>query len=207
MTAMKINQQEIIAYLLHELSPERQEQVGYLIRQDEEWKMEFEKWALVMENLSSDKKSARSFDDIPNRYWSTFLPRVRERIDTKEQKRHIFRVRFIQAVPSFGLAVLILFFMNNVLITNQKIDYLLDQYNWMRSLNSSEIIDQYIGENVSVADKFINEVLGTDDDENTALTDWEGAYNPTESVLLDDNGLTPEEQKELLQNLEKTTTF
>lgn len=203
---MKTHQEEIVAFILNELPPNRQEEVGLLIQQDEEWKVEFEKWSSVMKNLNSKKQLTRSFGDIPDRYWSTFLPRVRERIDEKQQKRRIFRERFVQAVPSFGLALLILFFLNNVLITNQKIDYLLDQYNWVSSLNSSEIIDHYISENVAAADEFISDVLDTGSDENTVLTDWEETYNPTESVL-DYSSLTQEEQKELLDNLEKTITF
>ena len=203
---MKVDQQEIIAYIMHELPAERQDQVRHLIQQDHEWTVEFEKWSVTMTQLNNEKTLVRSPAGIPDRYWNSFLPRVRERIDAKEQKRRVFRERFIHAVPSFGLAVLILFFMHNVLITNKKIDYLLDQYNWVRSLNTSKVIDQYIDNNVASADDFIKDVFDFGKEGSATISDWDDAYNPTESVL-DYSSLTHEEQKELLENLEKTTTF
>lgn len=203
---MKVNQQEIIEFILHELPSERQKQVEYLVQQDEEWKIEFEKWSSVIRLVSNENQPVKSFDDIPDRYWSTFLPRVRERIDAKTKRREVFRERFFHVIPSFSLAIVILFFLNSVLVTGKKIDYLLDQYDWVSSLNSTGIIDDYIAKNDTAAESFISDVLDNGDSENASLTYWEEALNPTESIL-DYTALTHEEQRELLDNLEKTTTF
>ncbi|MBL7994050.1 hypothetical protein JNM05_01645 [bacterium] len=203
---MKINQQEIIEFILHELPADRQQEINRLIQQDEDWKAEFDKWSSVIQHINDDRPCAAKYDDIPDRYWSTFLPRVRDRIEFKTRRRTVFRERFVHAVPSFGLALVLLFFMNSVLLTNQKIDYLLDQYDWVSSLNSTRIIDHYIGQNESAADEFISDVLDNDEAGNAALTYWEETFNPTESVL-DYSALSSEEQIELLDNLEKITTF
>ncbi|MBL7961328.1 hypothetical protein JNL27_13935 [bacterium] len=203
---MKINQKEIIEFILRELPAARQQEINHLVQQDEDWKAEFDKWSSVIQNINDEKQYVTKYDDIPDRYWSTFLPRVRDRIDTKAGRRNIFRERFIHAVPSFGLALVILFFLNSVLITNQKIDYMLDQYDWVSSLNSTRIIDHYIGQNESAADEFISDVLDNDEADNAALTYWEETFNPTESVL-DYSALSSEEQNELLDNLEKISTF
>lgn len=152
------------------------------------------------------KDRPRKFNDVPDRYWNSLLPRVHERIDDRAQRRRLLRGRLIHAVPSFGIAVLILFFLNNVLITNKKIDYLLDQYSWISSLNTTEVIDQYVSENVSAADEFVNSLLQSGEDNTTVLTEWDGTYSPTETAL-DDNNLTQDEQKELLENLEKPHHF
>ncbi|KAB2880060.1 hypothetical protein F9K33_07060 [bacterium] len=203
---MKINQQEIIEFILHELPANRQQEIYHLVQHDEDWKAEFDKWSSVIQNINNEKQYVAKYDDIPDRYWSTFLPRVRDRIDTKTRRRAVFRERFVHAFPSFGLALVILFFLNSVLLTNQKIDYLLDQYDWVSSLNSTRIIDHYIGQNKSAVDEFISDVLNNDEADKTALTYWEETINPTESVL-DYSALSPEEQNELLDNLEKITTF
>lgn len=202
---MKVNSQDIIDYLWHELPPDRWVEIDRLIREDEAWKAELEKWTSFKEDLNREKQPALSFEDMPNRYWSSFLPRVRERIDAKTQNRQIFKERFIHTAPSFALAALMLFFLSNVLLTGKKIDYLLDQYTWIRNLNTSEIMDRYVRQNVSDADDIIGALTSGDDDKNI-LADWEGSYTPAD-FFLDENGLTPDEQKELLQNLEKTTTF
>ena len=159
-----------------------------------------------MGQLNNEKTGLRKFNDVPDRYWNSLLPRVHERIDDRVQRRRLLRGRLIHAVPSFGLAVMILFFLNNVLITNKKIDYLLEQYSWISSLNTTEVIDQYVSENVSAADEFVNSLLQSGEDNTTVLTEWDGTYSPTETAL-DDNNLTQDEQKELLENLEKTTSF
>jgi hypothetical protein len=203
---MKIDQEEIIAYILNELEPERHNRVADLIRTDEHWKTEFEKWSPVMNQLNNNKPEVIASHGVPDRYWNTFLPRVHERIDERAEKRSILYGRLLHAVPSFGLAVLILFFLNSLLITNKKIDYLLDQYSWMSNLNSSEIIDQYVRENMPSADDFISGLMESAEEKSAALADWDGSYSPTES-LPDEMELTQAEQTELLENLEKTTTF
>ena len=203
---MKVNPQDIFDYILNDLPAERMEQVAALIRTDDHWKNEFEKWSAVMGRLNHEKPELLKINDAPDRYWSSLLPRIRERIDDRIQKRMILRGRLIHAVPSFGLAVLILIFLNNVLITNKKIDYLLEQYAWISSLNSAEVIDQYVRENVTVADEIINDLILDSDDHTAVLTEWDGTYSPTETAL-DDNSLSQDEQKELLENLDKTTSF
>ena len=199
-------EQDILNYILGELSADRREQIAELIRTDDNWKREFEKWSVLMGQLSNEKADLRKFNEVPDRYWNSFLPRVHERIDDRAQRRRLLRGRLIHAAPSFGLALLILFFLNNVLITNKKIDYLLDQYSWISSLNTTEVIDQYVSENVSAADEFINTLIQNTEDNTAILTEWDGTYSPTEAAM-DDNNLTQDEQKELLENLEKTTSF
>lgn len=203
---MKADQQDILDYILGELPADRREPVAELIRTDDNWKREFEKWSAVMGQLNNEKTGLQKLNEAPDRYWNSFLPRVHERIDDRAQRRRLLRGRLIHAVPSFGLAVLILFFLNNVLITNKKIDYLLDQYSWISSLNTTEVIDQYVSENVSAADEFVNSLIQTGEDNTAVLTEWDGTYSPTETAL-DDNNLTQDEQKELYENLEKTTSF
>ena len=203
---MKIDQEIIIAYILDELEPGRRSEITELIRADDNWKQAYEKWASALNQITAEKPVLANYNDMPDRYWNSFLPRVRERIDDRAQRLNRLRERIYHAAPSFGLALVILFFLNNVLMTNKKLDYLVDQYVWMRDLNSTEIIDQYISENVAAADELISDLLAADDELGAVLADWDGSYSPTETPT-DDAELSTEEQKALLENLEKTTSF
>lgn len=203
---MKIVQEDIIAYVLDELEPERRTVVDELIRTDERWKAEYTKWAGTLSQVNTQKPSMKTYNDVPDRYWNTFIVRVHERIDDRKRRFERVRERIYHAVPSLGLAVLILFFLNNILISNKKLDYLVEQYSWIRSLNTSEVIDQYIQNNISAADDLIGDLLNSEDESSAVLADWEESYSPTETDT-EDTELTADEQKALLDNLEKTTSF
>ncbi len=202
---MKVDREIIIAYILGDLDPARHKEVAGLIQGDENWKKEYENWSEVLGQLNAQKPMLNRFEDIPDRYWASFLPRVRERIDERARRFERVRERLFHAAPSFALAAIILFFANDILITNKKLDYLLEQYSWVSNINSTEVVDEYIRENISAADDLISDLLESDD-EAAALADWESSYSPTEPLPYDLE-LTGEEQKELLNKLENTTSF
>lgn len=153
--------------------------------------------------LRDSRESVIRKESPPDRYWNTFVPRLRSRMETRRFQRRLRLARIRYALPMAAVVLLLTLLSVEVFVTTPRIDYLVEQADWIRNLNPAEDPQLVLRSDDPSVDNTLEETVF----QNRVTVDEVNVSVGLSEIGYDLSSLTADEQNLVLNTLEQSGVF